>query len=187
MDEVKRIRNERGLSQQRLADQAGVNKVTLIRIEHGTGNPNVETLEKIARALDVEVADFFPKAEPSLFDTGEQRRDKYLPWLEFANRYADRWEQRIAKRTIEPGAVDDFMDVLDALDLSELGLQEKREQPTDYPYSHGPTMGQAITRLMGLLNPLIEAVVEMEEGTQLARLRRRREDLTVAQDQAISG
>lgn len=187
MDEVRRIRNERGLSQQGLADSSGVNKVTINHIEQGKANPSVSTLDKLARALDVEVADFFPKAEPSLFDTGEQRRDKYLPWLEFANRYADRWEQRIAKRTIEPGAVDDFMDVLDALDLSELGLQEKREQPTDYPYSHGPIMGQAITRLMGLLNPLIEAVVEMEEGTQLARLRRRREELTVAQDRAMSG
>jgi transcriptional regulator with XRE-family HTH domain len=68
------MRNERGLSQQRLADLAGVNKVTLIRIEHGTGNPNVETLEKLARALDIEMADFFPKVEPSLFDNNERRR-----------------------------------------------------------------------------------------------------------------
>ena len=73
MQEVKRMRNERGLSQQALADLAGINKVTLIRIEHGTGNPNVETLEKLARALDVEVADFFPKAQAPLWFDDEMR------------------------------------------------------------------------------------------------------------------
>jgi transcriptional regulator with XRE-family HTH domain len=64
MQEVKRMRNERGLTQQRLCDLADINKVTLIRIERGTGNPNVDTLEKLARALGVEVADFFRTPEP---------------------------------------------------------------------------------------------------------------------------
>ena len=77
MESVKRIRNERGLSQQRLSEMAGINKVTLVHIETGKSSPNVDTLDKLARALGVEVADFFPKAEPSLFSfdtTGEQGR-----------------------------------------------------------------------------------------------------------------
>jgi transcriptional regulator with XRE-family HTH domain len=187
MEELRRLRKERGLTQRGLADASGVDPATISLVENGKRRPHLETLDSLAGALGVEVTDLIPKAEPSLFDTGEQRRDKYLPWLEFANRYADRWEQRITKGTIEPGAVADFIDVLDALDLGELGLQEKREQPTGYPYSHGPIMGRAITRIMGLLNPLIEAVVEIEEGSKLAQLRRRREELTVAQDRAMSG
>lgn len=75
MDEIKRIRDERGLTQQALADLAGINKVTLNHIEQGKGNPSVSTLEKIAGALDVEVRDFFPKAEPSFEDLVERSRD----------------------------------------------------------------------------------------------------------------
>jgi transcriptional regulator with XRE-family HTH domain len=77
MNEVRRIRNERGLSQRRLAELAGVNKVTLVHIETGKSSPNVETLEKLADALEVEVADFFPKAQAPLFqpeEVGEETR-----------------------------------------------------------------------------------------------------------------
>jgi len=79
MDEVKRIRRERGLSQRRLAELAGVNKVTLVHIETGKSSPNVETLEKLADALEVEVADFFPKSQSALFPPdAEQRRAEEL-------------------------------------------------------------------------------------------------------------
>jgi transcriptional regulator with XRE-family HTH domain len=67
MDEIRHIRKERGLSQQRLSELAGVDKVTIVHIENGKVSPKVETLAKLADALGVEVADFFPKAEPPLF------------------------------------------------------------------------------------------------------------------------
>ncbi len=66
MKELTRIREERGLSQQGLADASGVNKATINQIERGRRSPNVETLEKLAAALSVEVADFFPKAQSPL-------------------------------------------------------------------------------------------------------------------------
>ena len=72
MDEPKpmraltQIRLERDLSQKGLADASGVNKATINQIERGRRSPNVETLEKLAEALSVEVADFFPKVEPRL-------------------------------------------------------------------------------------------------------------------------
>jgi transcriptional regulator with XRE-family HTH domain len=74
VEAVKRIRQEQGLSQQALAKKADVNKVTLIRIESGKGNPNIETLEKLADALGVELSDFFPKAQVSLFQPEEEQR-----------------------------------------------------------------------------------------------------------------
>ena len=66
MDELRRIRKERGLSQQRLAELANVDKVTIVHIEGGKVSPKVETLEKLATALEVELADFFPKAQAPL-------------------------------------------------------------------------------------------------------------------------
>jgi transcriptional regulator with XRE-family HTH domain len=74
MHELTRIRNERGWSQQKLSDLARVNKATINQIERGRRSPNVETLEKLAAALGVELGDFFPKAQAQLrLDlTGEQ-------------------------------------------------------------------------------------------------------------------
>jgi transcriptional regulator with XRE-family HTH domain len=66
MRELTRIRQERGLTQQGLADASGVNKATINQIEGGRRSPNVETLEKLADALGVELADLFPKAQAPL-------------------------------------------------------------------------------------------------------------------------
>jgi transcriptional regulator with XRE-family HTH domain len=66
MRELTRIREERGLSQQGLADASGVNKATINQIERGRRSPNARTLEKLAGALSVEIADLFPKAQSPL-------------------------------------------------------------------------------------------------------------------------
>ena len=66
MKELTRIREERRLSQQGLADASGVNKATINQIERGRRSPNLETLEKLAAALGVEMADLFPKAQTPL-------------------------------------------------------------------------------------------------------------------------
>lgn len=65
MKEVRRIRRALDLTQEELAKKAGLNVVTVIHVENGKTSPNVETLGKLAEALDVGIADFFPKAEAS--------------------------------------------------------------------------------------------------------------------------
>lgn len=52
---VRRIRNERQLSLGALAQEAGLAKQTLANLESGNGNPTVETLVRVARALGVGV------------------------------------------------------------------------------------------------------------------------------------
>jgi transcriptional regulator with XRE-family HTH domain len=52
---VRRIRQERRLSLGVLAQNAGLAKQTLANLEYGTGNPTVETLFAVARALEVGV------------------------------------------------------------------------------------------------------------------------------------
>jgi transcriptional regulator with XRE-family HTH domain len=54
--EVKRLREARGLTQQALADVAGVNRVTVANIERGDADPTLVTLKALAKALGVPVA-----------------------------------------------------------------------------------------------------------------------------------
>jgi len=53
------MRREKGLSQQELADLAGVGQDSISAIETGKHEPHPRTLRKLAEVLDVEVVDFF--------------------------------------------------------------------------------------------------------------------------------
>jgi transcriptional regulator with XRE-family HTH domain len=50
---VRRIRLERELSQEGLADEAGLHRTYISGVERGIRNPTVTVLERIARALKV--------------------------------------------------------------------------------------------------------------------------------------
>ena len=53
---IKRLREKMGISQEKLACLADVSNNTIINIEAGKqGNPTIETLKKIAKALNVEI------------------------------------------------------------------------------------------------------------------------------------
>lgn len=54
---LRRMREARGLSQQRLADVSGVPRPTLAHLESGTANPTLGVLLKVAEALRVELAE----------------------------------------------------------------------------------------------------------------------------------
>ena len=43
----------RGLSQQELADQAGISKTTVVQLEHGRAVPHFVTVAKLAVALNL--------------------------------------------------------------------------------------------------------------------------------------
>ena len=103
MTELTRIRQERNLSQQRLADASKVNKATINQIERGRRSPNVETLEKLAAALGVEVGELFPKGQASLLDFAGERRKSMLPetadkLLEFGEMLLLTWEAELPAR-----------------------------------------------------------------------------------------
>lgn len=74
MQELKRLRNNLGWSQQRLADESGVNKATINQVEQGKRSPSIGTLESLARAMGAEVGDFFPKAQAPLWPEGPEGR-----------------------------------------------------------------------------------------------------------------
>jgi transcriptional regulator with XRE-family HTH domain len=66
MDRIRQLRKDRGLSQAKLAVMADMDPATLNRLERGTGNPNLKTLERVADALDVEMGDLLGKAQAPL-------------------------------------------------------------------------------------------------------------------------
>jgi transcriptional regulator with XRE-family HTH domain len=53
---VKLARERAGISQEELADTAGIDRSYASRIERGVANPSVEVLAKVAEALSVTVA-----------------------------------------------------------------------------------------------------------------------------------
>jgi transcriptional regulator with XRE-family HTH domain len=54
---VARIRNERGFSQDKLAELASLDRTYISGIERGVRNPGIKTVLRIAKALGVTVAD----------------------------------------------------------------------------------------------------------------------------------
>ncbi len=57
---IRKLRQKKGISQDRLSKAANLALNTIVKIETGENpNPTVETLEKIAKALEVSVADLF--------------------------------------------------------------------------------------------------------------------------------
>lgn len=56
---LRRVRVAQAVSQEQLAFDAGVDRSYLGGIERGDENPSVDTLEKIARILSIELLEFF--------------------------------------------------------------------------------------------------------------------------------
>jgi len=56
---VRQIRKSKKMTVKALVEQSGVARSNIERIETGNANPKVETLGKLAKALDVSVHDLF--------------------------------------------------------------------------------------------------------------------------------
>jgi transcriptional regulator with XRE-family HTH domain len=57
---IRRLREAQALTQAALARQAGIGRITLVRIEGGTQDPTLNTLKRIARALGLRMRDLLP-------------------------------------------------------------------------------------------------------------------------------
>ena len=60
---IRSYRTERGLSQGDIERRTGLLRCYLSRVENGHTVPSLETLAKIAEAMDIGLADFFPAHE----------------------------------------------------------------------------------------------------------------------------
>ena len=53
-DKLKEIRTRRFLTQEELADRAGVSPATIVRVERNQAEPHISTMRKLAQALNVD-------------------------------------------------------------------------------------------------------------------------------------
>lgn len=56
---IRELRNDRGISQETLAHEAGLDRTYITSVERGKRNISIINLEKIAKALNVNLSEFF--------------------------------------------------------------------------------------------------------------------------------
>lgn len=59
---VRTRRNRLGISQEELADRAGLHRTYVADIERGARNPSLQSIDKLARALEISIASLFSPA-----------------------------------------------------------------------------------------------------------------------------
>ncbi|MDR3594933.1 helix-turn-helix transcriptional regulator [Clostridium sp.] len=57
-EKIKSLRTEKNMSRSKLSEISGISEISIRKIEDGSRNPKVETLDKVANALNVSV-DYF--------------------------------------------------------------------------------------------------------------------------------
>lgn len=84
---IRFLRLERGWSQERLAEESGLSRDAISRIERGDRQPSLETLQRIADALEVSLSSLVDPGKPSPADAGARRKsiplpeDPIAPWI----------------------------------------------------------------------------------------------------------
>lgn len=73
---LRRIRVALGVSQERLAFDAGVDRSYLGGVERGEANPTVDVLDRLAETLDVPLAELFAEVEQGAAPTQGLRRGR---------------------------------------------------------------------------------------------------------------
>ena len=61
---LRRLRIERGVPQEVLAVDAGIDRTYVSRLERNLENPTVAVLERLAQALNIEIVEFFAAIAP---------------------------------------------------------------------------------------------------------------------------
>jgi transcriptional regulator with XRE-family HTH domain len=115
LERLRHIREQSGYSQQYLADESGVSQHTISEIELGRRRPQGRTLRKLAKVLDVQVADFYEESEHPLGEASpsqqltlngalaeEWRAPTLRNQITLVNNLADYAEQEIGAREQEP-------------------------------------------------------------------------------------
>jgi transcriptional regulator with XRE-family HTH domain len=58
---LQRLRRDKGFSQEELADRAQIHQTYLSGVERGRRNPTITVLQRIAEALDADIADLMER------------------------------------------------------------------------------------------------------------------------------
>jgi transcriptional regulator with XRE-family HTH domain len=75
-ENIKRIRKEKGLTQKQLGELCNINEANIRKYENGKQNPKIETIDRIAFALDVKIVDIMGfEYFDSITDLDKLRKD----------------------------------------------------------------------------------------------------------------
>ena len=101
--QIASIRKKRGLTQAQMAESINVATETISRMECGTTMPSVKTLEKVSRALQTPLKDFFDfeTSSPALSDDRENELAKLLLLLKNKEAADIRLGHRLLKTLFE--------------------------------------------------------------------------------------
>ena len=88
-ESIRQIRQAKGLSQGEMQKRTGILRSYLSRVENGHTVPSFATLQRLAAAMDVALADFFPQDGSAVGPAGPpnapseylQRLRSYIPQL----------------------------------------------------------------------------------------------------------
>lgn len=82
---IKDLRQKRGLSQGDLEKRTGLMRCYISRVENGHTVPSIETLSRIAKALELQLTELLPDGSPAAGQITEQQfleeMRRYLPML----------------------------------------------------------------------------------------------------------
>jgi two-component system response regulator len=71
---VRTRRNRMGISQEELGERAGLHRTYIADIERGARNPSLESINKLAGALEVSISTLFSPAQPAQTETSPTRQ-----------------------------------------------------------------------------------------------------------------
>jgi len=74
---VRKIRKEKGLSILDLKNLTGLSKSTISDLENDKSSPTIETLQKIANALNVDIKEFFKNESEKQSNTEDDLEDVF--------------------------------------------------------------------------------------------------------------
>ncbi len=85
---IRAFRQEKGMSQGDIEKKTGLLRCYLSRVENGHTVPSLDTLAKIATALDIPVSHFFLDEPLSLQASGQKLSDEEIRFLSQIRRYS---------------------------------------------------------------------------------------------------
>ncbi|MCX5796786.1 MAG: helix-turn-helix transcriptional regulator [Elusimicrobia bacterium] len=70
---LRRLRNEKGLSQERFGFEAGLHRTYVSQLERGLKSPSLETLSRISRVLQISLSSMMKMVESGHRNANAQR------------------------------------------------------------------------------------------------------------------
>lgn len=133
-EKIYKLRIEKGLSQQKLAEKAGLSQATIYYWEKGKRNPKYEQLQKIASALDVTITELSENDEmQELFlleklNKIKEEEQKWLKSLSDEEFFGDEFCKRSEFYSEEERKISDQLHNLKMKSLEKEYAQKKQNQ-----------------------------------------------------------